>query len=253
MATQLAKSEPQNTAVAPVQDMSGGILAVIERAARDPSVDIDKLERLLEMSERVQARNAEAEFNAALAVMQPELPTIDERGGIKDRNGNVQSKYALWEDVNEAIRPVLSKYGFALNFKTRMADGKITVTGILRHSAGHSDTTEMELPADTSGSKNAVQSIGSSVSYGKRYTAYALLNITTGGEDDDGARGGARTINDRQLQTLQDLIDDTGSDVRRFCAFFKVEALPDLPAAKYEEAVRQLNAKASKPKTGGAE
>jgi hypothetical protein len=44
----------------------------------------------------------------------------------------------------------------------------------------------MILPHDSTGSKNAVQAVGSSTSYGKRYTACALLNITSRGEDDDG-------------------------------------------------------------------
>jgi hypothetical protein len=74
-------------------------------------VDIDKLERLLEMQERVIARNARAAYYSALAQMQPGLPVVTERGGIKDRNGNVQSTYALWEDVNEAIRPILAEHG----------------------------------------------------------------------------------------------------------------------------------------------
>ena len=41
------------------------------------------------------------------------------------------------------------------------------------------------LPLDTSGSKNGVQAVGSTVSYGKRYAICALLNISTG-DDTDG-------------------------------------------------------------------
>jgi len=172
--------------LAPVQDYSGGILAVIERAARDSSVDIDKMERLLEMQERVNARNAKQAYDAALADMQPELPVISERGRILNRNSEVQSTYAYWEDVNEHIRPILHRYGFALSFKTGRNGDMISVTGILSHKDGHREETTMDLPADNSGSKNAVQAVASSTSYGKRYTAFALLNITTKGEDDDG-------------------------------------------------------------------
>jgi hypothetical protein len=82
-------------------DRENTIINVIARAASDPNVDIDKLERLLEMQERVITRNARAAYYDALAQLQPKLPVIHERGGIKDRNGSVQSTYALWEDVNE--------------------------------------------------------------------------------------------------------------------------------------------------------
>ena len=173
-----------------VTDYDSGLLDVIARAARDPSVDIDKMERLIAMQERVQARDAVVAFNAALADLQPSLPVISERGGIKDRGGNVQSTYALWEDVNEAIRPHLAEHGFALRFRVNRESDQISVTGILSHRSGHSEETTLTLPTDSSGSKNAVQAVGSSTSYGKRYTAFALLNITSTGEDDDGRKGG---------------------------------------------------------------
>ena len=180
----LTKSSEQSSSVA---EYSAGLMEVIARAASDPNVDIDKMERLIAMQERVQARDAAVAFNGALARLQPNLPIISERGGIKDRAGNVQSTYALWEDVNEAIRPLLAAEGFALRFKVSREGDQISVTGILSHSDGHSDETTLTLPTDTSGSKNAVQAVGSSTQYGKRYTAFALLNITSTGEDDDGA------------------------------------------------------------------
>jgi hypothetical protein len=238
--TQLAKIDQS----AEVQDISGGILEVIARAARDPNVDIDKMERLLEMQERVHARQSKASYYEALAAMQPNLPVISERGGIKDRNGNVQSTYALWEDVNEAIRPLLAEHGFSLSFRVKRSDGEITVTGVLAHRDGHSEETELSLPSDTSGSKNAVQAVGSSTSYGKRYTAFALLNITTQGEDDDGAGAGRdRTVDDGQLVLLQGLAGAVGADLIRFCKVFNIPSLRDLPAARYGDAVRQLRAK----------
>ena len=42
------------------------IVEVIRRAASDPSVDVEKLERLMLMHERVMERNAEAAFNEAM-------------------------------------------------------------------------------------------------------------------------------------------------------------------------------------------
>jgi hypothetical protein len=191
--TAVQKVEPANNQVA---EYAGGILAIIERAARDPSVDIDKMERLIAMQERVQSREAQTAYYADLAKMQPNLPIIDERGGIKGRDGTVQSTYALWEDVNEAIRPTLAEHGFSLSFRVSRAEGEIVVTGILAHRFGHREETTLALPTDTSGSKNAVQAVGSSTSYGKRYTAFALLNLTTTGEDDDGNKAGAKIVHD---------------------------------------------------------
>lgn len=181
-------------------ERAGSLLEVIARAARDPNVDIDKMERLLEMQERVIAREARAAYSVALAELQPNLPVISERGKILNGKGDTQSTYALWEDVNQAIRPLLAETGFSLSFRTgRADDGQITVTGVLAHKEGHSEETTITLPSDGSGSKNAVQAVASSTSYGKRYTAFALLNITSRGEDDD---GGSATYKDAKGEPL---------------------------------------------------
>lgn len=170
----LQKIEPQPE---PVQTTN--LLAVIARAASDPNCDLDKMERLMVMHERMLAHTASAEFANALADLQAELPSIGERGNAADRY-----TFALWEDINTAIKPILQKHGFALSFRIDTANG-ITVTGVLSHRNGHSEQTSITLPSDASGGKNAVQAVASSVSYGKRYTAGALLNLTSHGEDDD--------------------------------------------------------------------
>lgn len=234
----------EHTPAVPATTDTAAIIQVIERAALNPNVDIDKMERLLQMQERIMERQAKAEYDADFAMMQQSLPVINERGGIKDRNGNVQSKYALWEDINEAIKPVLAKYGFGISFRTGHSDGKISVTGVLSHRGGHREETTMELPTDTSGSKNAVQAVGSSTSYGKRYTAAALLNLTSRGEDDDGkAAGMGQTITEEQVIYLRELIEAVGADERKFLAHGKVERLADIRADQFEQAVRLLKSK----------
>ena len=232
---------------APAISQAAAIISVIERAATNPNVDIDKMERLLEMQERIMQRDARAAFASALAEMSPNLPAIVERGGIKDRNGNVQSTYALWEDINDAIKPVLAKHGFALSFRTGRDEGQISVTGVLSHREGHSEETTITLPHDSSGSKNAVQAVGSSTSYGKRYTAGLLLNLTSRGEDDDGNAGGSgAVITDEQADTIRELIGSTGTKVGAFLDYICAPSVADIPAAKFQAAMKALLAKQKK-------
>jgi ERF superfamily. len=188
--------------LAPVASESAAILSVIERMATNPDIDPDRIARFIALKERMDKEAARKAFAASLALMQAEMPVIEENGRIEvrkkdartgDRTGEIQQSttYALWEDINEAIRPVLKAHGFALMFRTgQTPEGKITVTGILSHRDGHQEETTISLMHDSTGSKNAVQAMGSSISYGKRYTASALLNITSRGEDDDGEAGG---------------------------------------------------------------
>jgi len=161
-------------------------VSLFERLARDPSVDVEKLERLIAMQERIMAHNAKAAFDAAFSEMQGELPVITEKGEIKV-GGQLRSKYATNEDIQETVKPILQRHGFAIRFRNAVLDdGRLKVIGILSHRSGHSEQDEFVTKADDSGSKNAIQAIGSSRSYGQRYTTTALLNIATRGADDDG-------------------------------------------------------------------
>jgi hypothetical protein len=199
----VAKIEPKEQPIA-VVDESAALLAVIERAASNPDMDINKLERIIALREQMLARQAVADFNAALSDMQDELPAIAERGAAKV-SGQVRYTFALWEDINTAIKPVLKAHGFALSFRTDFTDG-VSVTGVLSHRSGHSEQTTIKLPADASGNKNAVQAVASSVSYGKRYTAGALLNLTSYGEDDD-AYSAVDPIDPAWSQSIADAAD----------------------------------------------
>ena len=242
-----ALAEAQETAPVVAQE-SANIMQVIGRAAADPNTDVDKLERLLVMYERLEANKAKAAYAAALAELQPELPVIEERGVIRNRQGEVQSTYALWEDVNEAIKPVMQRHGFAISFRTATDANSITVTGVLSHRAGHSEETAITLPADTSGSKNAVQAVASSVSYGKRYTSGALLNYTSTGEDDDGQAAGApETISEKQLADIEALMTEVGADRAKFMAYLnkwlRIDSLSDIPASHYAGVIKALEAK----------
>jgi hypothetical protein len=198
------------------------------------------------MHERITARTAQAAYAAALARLQPSLPIIRERGGIKDSGGNVQSKYALWEDIVGVITPLLAAEGFSLSFRTGNTPDGITVTGVLMHAAGHSESTSLTLPVDTSGKKNAVQSVGSSTSYGKRYTASALLNLRSGEVDDDGQAGPGGFVTEQQAADLAALIEEVGADRARFLKYLGVASVDALPAAKYTAAVKALEAKRKK-------
>jgi hypothetical protein len=172
----------EDRALQPASEPVGGLAVVIERLAANPSVDVAKLEKIIELQERILKHQAEEAFNVAFAEMQAVLPTIAERG--KTDKGT----YARLEDIIEQVRPVLSQHGFSLSHRTEWPDKQtVKVVGILTHRAGHSRQSEFMASADQSGSKNAIQALGSSVAYGRRYTTKDLLNIATRDEDDDGA------------------------------------------------------------------
>lgn len=169
------------------------IAALIERVLTDSSIDVSKLSALLDVNERVMNRAAKAAFDEAFSKMWPELPEVDEKGAIKKRDGSIQSRYAKYEDIQTAIRPVLARHGFALRHRTEWPQDKpgiIRIVGVLS-GHGHSEESSFEAPADKSDFRSEVQSQGSTISYGKRYTTGDLLNIITRGIDNDGQQRAA--------------------------------------------------------------
>jgi hypothetical protein len=181
-ATLLVDAEPP-TAMTSAPAAAAEAVSLFERLARDPSVDVEKLERLIGMQERILAHAAKSAFNTAFAAMQGDIPTIVEHG--KTDKGT----YARLEDIIDKVRPVLKRHGFTLSHRTEWPDAKtVKVIGILTHQEGHERTSEFLSSADQTGSKNAIQALGSAVSYGRRYTTKDLLAIVTTDEDDDGGK-----------------------------------------------------------------
>jgi hypothetical protein len=249
----LPEPQPQNQVPAVIENSPATMLQMIERAARDPAVNVDKMEKLLQMAERLEARDAKQAYTRAFLQMKPKLPIITRYGVIEvreksqtgKRDGDVvqSSPYAKWEDIDEAITPILTEYGFVLTFKSGMAaDGKVLITGILTHESGHSEDTTMALPHDSSGSKNSVQAVGSSLSYGKRYTATFLLNIRTKGEDDDGNAADADdVISTEEANELQSLLERSHSPEGRFFKYMGVDHLIHIKKKDMGKAREALN------------
>jgi len=163
------------------------MLQLIDKLASNPEVDIAKMQAIVEMRNQEIARQSAKAFAADYVLMKAELPLV-----IKDKyNGQTKSKYAALESINTQIDPVLQKYGFAISTPIKaQTTTHVTVQAILRHRDGHSETTEITLPIDDKGmngtvNKTMVHGISSSIQYGKRITVCALLNISTG-DDNDG-------------------------------------------------------------------
>lgn len=231
------------------------MMQIMERMAKNKEVDPAKLTQIREFGEAILADQRRTAFDAAFAAMQNDLPTISAKGTIEiraksssgERDGKVlqSTKYAKWEDINEAIKPVLHDHGFGLRFVTGLApDGRVMVTGILS-GHGHREESVFILPHDSTGSKNAVQAIGSSTSYGKRYAACALLNITTRGEDDDASsfveQDNRPKLSQKQIDTLIDLCDAKGCPRAKFLKHIDAASFNSIPAADFEAHISLLN------------
>lgn len=190
------------------------VVSMFERLARDPEVDVEKMERLIAMQRDVAAQQAKMAYTQAFAEMQGELPEIPKIG--KSNTG----RYAKFEHIQRAVRPILERHGFALSFRYPKGDG-VGVTAVLSHVEGHSEETTMFAPADTSGNKTGIHAMASTSSYLKRYTAAALLNIVAVDEDDDAASAEAPEPPDGYESFKADMDSVAEEGAKAFGAAFK--------------------------------
>lgn len=228
-----------------VETLSGGILNVIARAAADPNTDVDKLERLLAMQERVMGREAEQAFNAALRSAQEEIRPV-----LRNKvNQSTNSKFADLEAISEAIDPIIHAHGFSLSYGTAESPfaGHYRVTCGTSHTGGHTRPYQADVPVDMTGikgnqNKTATHGWGSAMSYGRRYLKMLIFDVTL--TDDDGkAAGNGAPINKEQLAILNGLADAVDADKIAFCRYAKVDSLSDIPAFQYNDAVNVLTQK----------
>lgn len=236
-----------------------GLLRAMLQATRDPSIDPVKLSALLDVIDRLLVRQNVAAFNAARQRMEPQLPRIKKNGEVwypvnknnPDGPKKLAFKFAKWEDVDTAIRPLLREHGFTLSYDTapRSDGGGVVVRGKLRHVQGHEEVASFAVPLDTSGGKSNLQGYGSSTSFGQRYCAKLLLNLVFEGEDDDGQLGGLTTLSDAQVTELRELLTQTQTDERRYLQSMGFpNSLEEIDARDFARAQNALRAKRGRMK-----
>ncbi len=224
-----------------VQRDSASLLEVIAKAVADPRIDVAKMERLLALHEKIMADQRKTAFVAALSRLQAKVPQIEKDGRIIVK-GQERSRYARLETIDEVIRPLTTEEGFAFSFDTQSQDGKLfVISARLSHKDGHSETKSLVLPIDKSDYRSDVQSIGSTVSYGRRQLIKLHLNIIERSEDTDGTS--LDPISAEQVKELNTMIVDSKADRARFLLYMNVKTLEEILLRDYQKAITALEAK----------
>lgn len=247
--------EPQAPAV--VIPQGDAVLSMIERAARDPNVDIDKFERLMAMKERMAAEQARRDFDEAIAAAKGEIgPIIKNRTvGFESRKAGSASTNYKHEDfagIAHVVDPVLSRHGLSYRFRSKQ-DGKALVVTCILSKGGHFEETSLSAMEDHTGNKNSIQAIGSAATYLQRYTLKLALGLASAHDDDGKAASNTQTatgdsgtpedLTREQVEVLQSLIVETGSDIQKFLTWLGVSKLAEIHPRHFQKAVRALEDK----------
>ncbi len=127
----LELAQDQSLAIQPAHTYQN-VLAIIERAAKDPSVDVDKMERLLGMAERMQDRQSERDYSSALSMLQKECQNV-----IATKEVDGKFRYAPFLDVWNSVRPAVERNHFTIQWSQEHQGDKVKVTLTLQHLSGH--------------------------------------------------------------------------------------------------------------------
>jgi hypothetical protein len=197
---QVAQIQPQDVA-APVADP---MISMIERVVLNPDADLDKLERMLAMKERMEANGARVAFARALSEARAEIPPIvkDATVDFTSNKGRTHYQHETLAGIAKVIDPILARYGLSYRFRTEQGQGGVRVTCIIAHAEGHAEETTLSGAPDSSGSKNSFQAVGSAVTYLQRYTLKAALGLSAE-VDDDGQSAAPHTSASRQQHASQ--------------------------------------------------
>lgn len=224
-----------------LENQSAQLLSVIAKAATDPTVDIDKMERLFAMSEQLRARNAEAEFNRAMSEAQAQMGRVS----ANQHNSQTRSRYADYAALDRMLRPIYTTHGFALSFNSGASRDAETlhVECVVSHREGHSRTYHIDMPADGKGAKGGdvmtkTHATGAAASYGMRYLLKMIFNVAIGEDDNDGNE--PDRITDAHAAEIKRLLEETGSDVRAFLKWVASDSVDAMPESRYEAAKRML-------------
>lgn len=217
--------------------------AMLLNIAIEKGAELDKLEKLMDLQIKWEANQARKAYTEAMAAFKANPPDIE-----KDKTvayGNTKYNHATLANVTDKINAALSQHGLSASWVTQQADKGITVVCRITHVLGHYEETSLTAPADTSGAKNAIQAIGSTISYLQRYTILALTGLATRDMDND-AQGTVEYIDDKQLSTIRDLMNDKDIKEDKFCEYMQVESLRAIKKTDFQKAIQSIKAKVKK-------
>lgn len=231
----------QNTQVAllPTPDSLNPIQLL--QIAVQRGVDTEQLKELMTMQREWKAEQARDAFFQAMNAFRAEAIEIVKTKKVAFKD--TAYKHATLADVVAATTPALSMHGLSHRWETTQEGGLITVSCIITHALGHSERTTLTAGPDTSGSKNSIQAIGSTVTYLQRYTFTAITGLAAKDQDDDAHAGETVAITADQATVINDKIVESGAAKGAFLNWLKAESVEKIAAKDYARAVAQLDKK----------
>lgn len=205
----------------------------------------DQIMKMLDAQERYDAIQAKKAYNQAMSDFKTNPPHV-----TKDKqNSQYKSMYTTLGNLVNTVTPELSKHGLSASWDIKQ-NGTIEVSCKMTHRLGHSEVATASAPADTSGAKNAIQQIKSTITYLKAVTFESICGLASSDAnlDDDGHNASTETIDEQQMVAIEEYLETLKAkiDKAKFLKFFKIESVSDMPKSRYQEAIKIFKDKETK-------
>jgi hypothetical protein len=151
-----------------------------------------------------------------------------------------KSKYADLGSVIQAIKAPFAAHGLSYVQFPITGDNSVGVITRLMHSSGEWLEQEYFIPLG----KMDAQSVGSCLSYARRYSLQAIAGIPA--EDDDGnaaTQAKPESVTKAQAKVIGELIKQSGANTEKFCIAFKCADIASLSASNFDRAKELLEKK----------
>lgn len=224
-------------------------MAMISMAI-EKDAGIEKIQQLMDLQERWEANQARKAFDAAISLARADIKPIVKKATVDfetSKGGRTHYKHETLDAIAEQIDPILSDHGLSYRFRSRQENGMLTVTCIVAHRDGHYEETALSGPPDSSGSKNAYQSVGSAATYLQRYTLKLALGLSAAKDDDAESAGQQESsrvpgaVDDTQVKAIMSALAGKGIPVEEFCRRFNIERLTQLGEDRFQIALNTIN------------
>ena len=175
--------------------------------------------------------------------------------GKNSTNASQNFKYRGIDDVYNALNPIMAKHGVymtaAIIEKSRdeRTNAKGTVLAFttlrMRYTFHAEDGSSISTEAEGEGMDSGDKSSNKAMAIAHKYALLQAFCVPTKELDDPDAEtheiASGEKISAAQRDELIALINSKGRSIEALCGYYKIEALPDLPASKFKEAVAILN------------
>jgi hypothetical protein len=208
---------------------------------------LEILERMFEFDLKVKAQQAKEAYHKSFAAFKANPPKIWREMQVKYGSGDSAQKWSHADlgKASDAIGQGLGEHQLNHTWRTEPQEsGKIKVICIITHELGHSESTWLWSEHDKTGSKNAIQALGSAVYYLERYTLFALSGLAPAHMDNDGAGSDPKKepeyISTDQITEIDDLLKETGVKEAAVLKFAKAESVNMILAGSYQKVKNRL-------------